>query len=316
MAAYAEVGDYRQAILVLGNIGEVLFYRGDLAGAESKDRQVIAFAREIGDSDEEAYTLNNIAVLLESRGDLSSAKSTFERVLSLWGDSNPHESSAAILGLGKVQLAQGDLAGARKSRERALAMRQKLAEKGSIAENGLALAELSLEEGRPADAEATARDAAAEFKSEKIPEMQATGYALLARANFEQGKYEEARQAARRAITLSVKSQAPLVRLFIAVVADRVSAQANAKSGRQGKASSEGLRKLQSALAEAEKFGFFGLQLEARLAIGEIELQSGLTAAGRKSLTDLEKTALAKGYGLIARKAAAAGGSSQSAPGT
>jgi hypothetical protein len=59
-------------------------------------------------------------------------------------------------------------------------------------------------------------------------------------------------------------------------------------------------------VTEARKFGFLGVELEARLAMGEIEMKSGLTEAGSKRLADLEKTAQAKGYGLIARKAAAA----------
>jgi hypothetical protein len=58
---------------------------------------------------------------------------------------------------------QGDLASARHTQEQALAIRQKLGEKGSIAESRLALARISLEEERAGEAEPVARDAAAEF---------------------------------------------------------------------------------------------------------------------------------------------------------
>jgi len=47
-------------------------------------------------------------------------------------------------------------------------------------------------------------------------------------------------------------------------------------------------------------------QLDARLALGEIEMKSGQTASGRVHLQALEREAHAKGFELIARKSAAA----------
>lgn len=69
---------------------------------------------------------------------------------------------------------------------------------------------------------------------------------------------------------------------------------------------SKALRSLEKAISEARKYGFANYQLEARLAIGEIELKAGQKAAGRIHLQALERDARAKGFGLIARKAAAA----------
>jgi hypothetical protein len=54
----------------------------------------------------------------------------------------------------------------------------------------------------------------------------------------------------------------------------------------------------------ASKHKYFGYQLEARLALGEIETGAGKIAAGRARLTALQKDAAAKGFLLIARKAA------------
>ena len=47
-------------------------------------------------------------------------------------------------------------------------------------------------------------------------------------------------------------------------------------------------------------------QFEARLALGELEKKSGHIGAAQAQLASLEKAARAKGFGLIARKAAAA----------
>ncbi len=59
-------------------------------------------------------------------------------------------------------------------------------------------------------------------------------------------------------------------------------------------------------LADAKRHGFLGYQLEARLALGGIEIHSGHFASGRKHLEILETEANTKGYGLMAREAAAA----------
>jgi hypothetical protein len=59
-------------------------------------------------------------------------------------------------------------------------------------------------------------------------------------------------------------------------------------------------------LAEATKSGSFALHVEVQYALGEIEMKSGRAAAGRSRLTALGKDATAKGFLLIARKAAKA----------
>jgi len=48
--------------------------------------------------------------------------------------------------------------------------------------------------------------------------------------------------------------------------------------------------------------------LDARLALAKTEMKSGQIIAGRAHLTAIEAYAKAKGYNLIARKAASAGG--------
>ncbi len=52
-------------------------------------------------------------------------------------------------------------------------------------------------------------------------------------------------------------------------------------------------------------YGYVPYQLEARLALGEVETHSGHVAEGRARLASLEEDAEAKRFGLIARKAAA-----------
>ena len=55
--------------------------------------------------------------------------------------------------------------------------------------------------------------------------------------------------------------------------------------------------------AEASRYGYLGLHLEARLVWGEVETAAGRIDAGRTRLQALEREAAAKGFGLIASRA-------------
>jgi len=63
---------------------------------------------------------------------------------------------------------------------------------------------------------------------------------------------------------------------------------------------------LQHILETAGSHGFMGIELEVRLAISQMDLKSGNVTAARAQLAALEKHARAAGFGLIAKKAAAA----------
>jgi len=54
-------------------------------------------------------------------------------------------------------------------------------------------------------------------------------------------------------------------------------------------------KSLEATVAEAREKRFLGRQFEACLALGEIEMNSGQTAAARARLAQLEKDAKAKG---------------------
>ena len=62
-------------------------------------------------------------------------------------------------------------------------------------------------------------------------------------------------------------------------------------------------KQLDAVLAEAKKYGYLIYEYQARLALGEAEMKSGKTAAGRARLIALDKDATRAGFLLIARKA-------------
>jgi hypothetical protein len=61
-------------------------------------------------------------------------------------------------------------------------------------------------------------------------------------------------------------------------------------------------KKLQLALAEAQKSGLFGLESEARLALGELEMKNN-PGPGKANLAALRESTHTHGFELVARKA-------------
>ena len=66
------------------------------------------------------------------------------------------------------------------------------------------------------------------------------------------------------------------------------------------------MRQLRDVIARATTATFAGIALEARLALGEMEMNSANGAAGMLHLQALKKDAASGGFGLLARKADAA----------
>jgi len=77
-------------------------------------------------------------------------------------------------------------------------------------------------------------------------------------------------------------------------------ARVEAATGKRAAAASR-LRKL-----ETDAKGYLGVELEARLALGEVDISSGQAAQGRARLEAVEKQAREKGFMLTASLAAAA----------
>jgi serine/threonine protein kinase/Tfp pilus assembly protein PilF len=299
LATFREVGDKRSAALALNNIAHVRRNEGNLAGARKSLEEASSLFQEIGDKAGVARVLNNMGILFVDQGELLQAKKTYEQSLSLATEiANKSLSAHALSGEAEVLLSEGDLNGARDRQEKALALRKELGETGPAIENQLALAVLAIEQGHPADAEGPARDAAEGFGKGKQVSSQAVAEAVLARSYLAQGKLPEAQGSVERAEALSQGGDDRDARFWVAIIAARV----HAASGH----SAEAIQKLVTVLAEATKAGFVGDQLEIRLALGEIEMKSGKTGAGRARLAALEKEAAKKDFQLIARKAAAA----------
>jgi DNA-binding winged helix-turn-helix (wHTH) protein/tetratricopeptide (TPR) repeat protein len=299
---YLAIGNEREAAVTLNDIGALLQRQGDFAGAESRYKQSLVKFLQIGDKPNEAAALDNIAEVLYGQGDLAGARSTYERALAMDHDLADEEGVAyALFKLGEIFAVQGDLVGARTKNEEALAIRQGLDDKVGAAQSRLALAELYLEEEHPEHGEALARKAAEEFRNKKLNDEEAHAEAVLALSLLKEEKLPEASKSVARATTLAKESENPSLRLTVEITDARIRAATGSLPDQ-----TEALKSLRHTLAEATKSHFVDLQLEARLALGDTEIKTRHSDEGHARLEALEKDATVRGFGLIARKAAAA----------
>jgi tetratricopeptide (TPR) repeat protein/tRNA A-37 threonylcarbamoyl transferase component Bud32 len=302
LAISRETNNKGQMEIALSNLGVVRLKQGDLAGAKQIYSEALADSREIGDEAGVAALLIDIASTLHLQGDLAAATTTYEEAMAVCRKIGEDSYRANVLsGIGNLLTARGDLIGAQKKYEEALAIKNQLGEKGASAEIRVALAELAVEGGHPAVAEAPAREAAEEFRQERATDSELSAHIVLARSLLAQGKYPAAQEAIDRAKTLLNNSENLDAHLSFRITAARVRQASGRPSDRV-----EAAKSLEAILVEAKKTGFLGHELEAGLALGEIERLFGNILRARTRLEALERRAAAQGFGLIARKAAAA----------
>jgi hypothetical protein len=193
---------------------------------------------------------------------------------------------------------RGDLVAARKSYEESLGLRNQTGEKQAAAETEIALASLSIEEGRATDAELAARKCRDQFHREQQADDELVAGVVLIEALLDQGKYANAQKEMEGVQSLASKSENSLFHLRFALVSARVALM------------SDHSRSAQSALDQvvqlAREHGFVGIELDAQLALAQLATRIEPKASARQKFVIVEKDARAKGFGRVARKAAAA----------
>jgi tetratricopeptide (TPR) repeat protein len=221
-----------------------------------------------------------------------------EEALSVGREIGSRTRQAYVLhSLGTLEADQADASTARKRFEEALALREELGEKVPAAETRMAIAQLSVEAGKAADAEAPIRRAIEVFKAEKVFRLEALAMAHLAELYVDLGRLPEAESTVAAMKALAEKDTN---------VEDRASfshaeARVLAAKGRVADA----VRLLRSSIGELRKKKSVRDELENRLLLGQIETRSG-DAAGSRRLDEVRKDAERQGLVALARRAAAA----------
>jgi len=297
LTIFREINDQSGIATSLAGIGAVLDAQGDSAAARKTLEQAVALDLAGGQANPSSDKLIDLGDALQHLGDLPGARSHYEKALTLARAAGDKSMAAYTLaGLGSLDLKAGDFKQAHKDYEEALSLRTELGEKDTIGATRVAIAELAVEEGHPDAAEGPAREARDEFQKRHKGDLQILATAALVRALLATGKNGDALKEVRNAVPIAAKSQNLSVQLAFAAI------RARTESASQQTGPAKTI--LREALTKATRSGYVGDQLESRLALEEIELKSGKSAASRTRLDQLQKDAKEKGFDLIARKAA------------
>ena len=302
LAAFRAIGNRESAAATMSNMGSVYQLQGELGEAMNMYNQALDIYRELGERINEGIVLYNIAEVLFLNGDLRLARQRHVEALAIDRQiGNQSNEAEALVGLGKVLAAEGDLNAAKSLLQKALEIRTQRKEVNSVLESQLALAAIALDQGNAAEAEQVARTAAEGFRSMKLADKEVEALTLLARALLAQGKQVEAAQV----MTQAQAAASALQDRFVLLDLDLASAQVLSRSDDAGKRL-EATQKLENLTSEAARRQYLQLQLQATLALAENELYSGSASAGLARLASLRKQASSRGFGLVARQAAAA----------
>jgi eukaryotic-like serine/threonine-protein kinase len=294
LAASREINDQNGISLSLTGIGTVLDALGDSLKAKEMLDQAAALDLSGGQTNPSTDKLIDLGDELQNLGDLPNARKNYENALTLARAAGDKSMTAyALAGLGVLDLEAANFPQAHKDYDEALALRNELGEQDTVSSTRLAMAELAIEEGHPAEAKGLATQARDWFQKAHKKDDEVNATAVLATAHNADGKNAEAIKELGNAAPLAARTQNLSVQLVFAI------AQARAKTAHDAATAAEILK---GALAKATKSSYLPYQLKCRLALEEIEPKSPVSHARAKKL---QKDANEKGFILISRKAAA-----------
>ena len=331
---FRKQGDQVRLATALTNLGSMYEIEGDLPRAENLFRESVAIFTKLNRTRD--VETCNLAELLQRQGKFREAKGILEPLLDPRSEGNKSvlgtamqtlgsiaetqgdmatalrmyrdavarlketgaktDYTAAERSLGKAFLRDGDFVSAKQAFSEALLVDRETGAKTDTALDQVALAELSLAQAGPVDM-GTLRSVIEQFRLQKITDGEVEAEIVLAREIMQQGKTSEAEKMLRQTNVLSAKSYDPTLRFDVALATAHL-------RGAQHRFDDAG-RTIRPALQSAVTMGCVRCQLEARLELGEIEIQAGNAERGRAQLHELANEAGSRGFRLIADRAAA-----------
>ena len=303
-----QLGEKEDANGVMINIALELMYLGQVGQAEKMYRDAQESASATGNKYIEAMAKSNLGALQQQEGDLQGAQESYTQALEWLHQVGSSEFDGPLTrNLGELALAKGDLAGARALYEKAMAVKQASPQRLSAAETEIDMDELAMEEGQPCSRfEKSLAQMVGKFRhgnelsGDNTLDDQALAVALLARCQESEKQTADALQTIEQAVKISAKA-GPSTRLSVVVAAARIRFASGSDRDQ-----SRTVGELTEAIAAARKSRCFGVELEGRLTLGEVEIHSGAVNRGRTRLRSVEKDASRRGFALLARKAKAA----------
>jgi eukaryotic-like serine/threonine-protein kinase len=296
---FREVGNPDGVAASMSNLGDTRLTQGDLNQARKLLEDSVSNYAAVEDKEGMALSLNSLGDLARQSGNLQLAETNYLRAReSAEQIENKSAIAYVLMGLGDVYKDRGEIAQARKTYEGSLALRKQVGQRQTVGETQVALAILSIEDGRAADGETNLRQWKDQFHLERQADDELAASVGLSGALLAQGKQADAKKEIEGSKELAAKSQNLLYRLQYELTFARVQLASDHPELSKPR--------LQQILRQARAHNFAGTELEAMLAAAELEKRSGHMANAREQLASLESTARGKGFILVARKAAAA----------
>lgn len=242
----------------MNNLGGVLYQTGDFRGARKLFQDLLTFRKLEADRNGVAFAKTNLADVLRVQGELDPAVILYREALATFKELGDRSTAAAVqLSFARALLAANDLTAARRTLEEALATNQAIGAKGDAAMARVMLAQVSLEEGRPEQFDASVRSAIEELKAERRGADEMEALAIGAEALLRQRKVVEAWDVVQRAQTIHNTDWLAKFRLSV------VYARLEAERGNVASAK----RKLDVLDADARKVGCIPCQARVRSAL-------------------------------------------------
>jgi tetratricopeptide (TPR) repeat protein len=296
---YLQAGDKSGMAAVMGDTGILLRIQGKLRDALNHFQNALELSNQVGHRASSAQAMSAIGDVLIEEGDLPGAYKMYQQASTTDREIGRKIIYASTFTqIGQVLRQQGKAAEAEQAYRESLSMEEELGNKTDAAETRLALADLDCDSGKASEAEQLSRTAVEAFRADAYADDESLAESMLSKALLQQGKVDDARSAIAEAFQLSQKSQDVLIRIPVMLNHAYVMAAGNSLGGAEAT--------VQDALTQTRNLGLFRLQLEASLALGEIQMQRKNHDMGRKRLVETEKTAHSRGFELIAQQASAA----------
>jgi eukaryotic-like serine/threonine-protein kinase len=305
MSHFEQAGDKGNTGTALVNIADILYLKGNLPDAEKLYTETIAIDQSL-DHGDPSYVLYRMSDLQLTQGHVREAHRLAQQAIDSLQRTQAGFGylSEAMIQLGEVLKTEGDLQAARKQFADVVDIQKRAGDMNLVEESEAELADLAIEEGRPEEAESLLRPAIAEFEKESSDPAASTAYTQLSTALLMEGKLAEADKALERAIEAAHNSPNPELTLPVAIQQARIDTAAAGQDGQDaaGRAALQAvIHRLHSTIASAKKLGYYGLECEARLALGEAELKVD-PAKGRSLLQTLREETHERGFELLSRK--------------
>jgi DNA-binding winged helix-turn-helix (wHTH) protein/tetratricopeptide (TPR) repeat protein len=293
---FRQVGNRDGVATALSNFADARLSQGDLKEAKKLLEESIPEYQAVDDKEGVVLNLDSLGDIWRENGVLDRAEITYQKAEAIARKIEDKNATAYVLsGMGDVALDRGDLTLARKRYKEALALRTQAGEKQAAAESRVSLAKLAIEEGHASDAETSVRACTQQFHGEQQADDELNASIVLIDALLAQGKQAEAQKEMEAAQPLGKESQDRFFHLQFELISGRVLLE----SGHPEAAGPL----LSGANRDAQRYRFAGLEFATELALAEFANITKHAAEAQRKFRELQTSASAKGFGLIARKA-------------